>query len=156
MYTLIGVTPTCTRCGVQSGNRPHPGAFERASVWPCRHTLGRRVVSSLGGCVDELLHCSCWAAASEESILCRTGELGIKSELKLHRKIYNLTFFPLTHKTHSGVCLFDFLEMLGDLFFTAELSLTLRTLVVKVLQCVCLLAGCRFVRQGYGVQGGLP
>lgn len=132
---------TCIQCDVQSANRSCAGVFEIEAAWPSPHTLGRHVERGLGGCVDELLHCSCWAGAWQENTLCMTGKQNRKEWPKKGMKIIFISLenkcivlIPHTQKTHSGLCWFDFLEMLSHRFFAAELSLTLRTFITDVLQ----------------------
>ena len=143
---------TCIRCGVQSANRSRPGESETAVAQSCHRTPGRHVAGGFGVCVDELLHSSCLTGAWEENTLCMTGKQQKKKRnrikfefifISLEDKF--LALFPRAQKTHSGLCWFDFLEMLHHLFFAAELSLTLGTFITVVLHCLCFLIGFCFM-----------
>lgn len=168
IWISAGRYHTCIRCGVQSANRSRPGVSETAAARLSTHTRGRCAVCSLGGCVDELLHCSCWTGAWEENTLCRTGEQQKKKRIAKEwnfRMEVSINFhilggkkkkpFPHSHKTHSGLCWFDFLKMFSHFFFAAELSLTLGTFITDVLHCLCFFVGYCFVWLGFGVWGGL-
>ena len=149
---------------MQNVNRSHQGVFETAAAWPCPHSQGRRGGGSFGGCADEPRRCSCWAAAWEENTLCKAGEQqkkkGQQMELELTfipviNTVCVCSLFPPTQKTHRGLCWFDFLEMLGHLFFAAKLSLALRTFITDELQCLCFLLGYRLMWLGFCVWSGL-
>ena len=145
---------------MQSVNRSRPGDSETAVAQPCRRTPGRHVAGGFGVCVDELLHSSCLTGAWEENTLCMTGkqQKNKGSELKWSSYSYHWkTNFLLPHapNTHSGLCWFDFLEMLHNLFFAAELSLTLRTFITVIMHRLYFLIGFCFMWLGCWVCSSL-
>lgn len=88
----------------------------------------------------------------------RDGKFRPKAGVKLELILIHdeTTGETQTQKTHSCVCCFDFLKVLSNLFFAAELNQALRTFITEVLHFFCFLVWFSLVWLRCWVRGDWP